>query len=197
MTTSALTEKTEAVLKGLVDRGERERAAGLRPAFTTPTPEAAPSAVPPATSPGTTDAQNAQPARPDVPAAIVKVQTLVEAPQTPDEVVDHLMGPEIREKFPIHLGFYLKPEHKGMIEEINLKLHRGRSAIVRRAIEHLYLNLKQRGLLGQPPGAGTPRRGGESQGRGSKQGPSAVSRKQGTTQARDSKMAQPQSQGSG
>src|SRR5207302_1550672 len=102
--------------------------------------------------PGTADhAQNAQPARPDGPSAIVNVQTLVEAPQTPDEVVDHLLGPEIREKFPIHLGFYLKPEHKGMIEEINLKLHRGRSAIVRRAIEHLYLDLKRRGLLGDPP----------------------------------------------
>ena len=152
MTTSALTEKTEAVLKGLVDRGERERAAGLRPAFTPPTSEAAPSAVPTATSLGTTDpAQNAQPVRPDGPATIVNVQTLVEAPQTPDEVVDHLLGPEIREKFPIHLGFYLKPEHKGMIEEINLKLHRGRSAIVRRAIEHLYLDLKRRGLLGDPP----------------------------------------------
>jgi hypothetical protein len=72
---------------------------------------------------------------------------LVEAPQTPDEVIDHLLGPEIREKFPIHLGFYLKPVHKEMIEEINQKLHRGRSAIVRRAIEHLYLDLKRRQLL--------------------------------------------------
>ncbi len=42
-----------------------------------------------------------------------------------------LLGPKIREKFPIHLGFYLKPAHKEMIEEINRKLHRGRSAIVR------------------------------------------------------------------
>jgi len=49
-------------------------------------------------------------------AEVVNVQALIEPPQTPEEVVDHLLGPEIREKFPIHLGFYLKPEHKGMIE---------------------------------------------------------------------------------
>ena len=34
-----------------------------------------------------------------------------------------------------------------MIEEINEKLHRGGRAIVRRAIEYLYLDLKRRGLL--------------------------------------------------
>jgi predicted transcriptional regulator len=41
-----------------------------------------------------------------------------------------------------------------MIEQINEKLHRGRSAIVRRAIEHLYLDLKERGLLDDSAGEG-------------------------------------------
>lgn len=157
MTTSGLTEKTEAVIRGLVDRSERERAAGLHPAFTSPPPPA-PTAPP---APGTTPMS--RPTRPEATVVTVPVQTLVEAPQTPEEVIDHLLGPEIREKFPIHLGFYLKLLHKEMIEEINQKLHRGRSAIVRRAIEHLYLDLKKRGLLEDSASAGTR---GSAKGRG-------------------------------
>jgi hypothetical protein len=64
------------------------------------------------------------------------------------------LGPEIREKYLIHLGFYLKRAHKEMIEEINENLHRGRSPIVRRAIEHLYFSLMKRGFLGDSSAAG-------------------------------------------
>ncbi len=155
MTTSALTEKTEAVIKGLVDRSERERAAGLRPAFTAPAPAVAPAQAPAGTSPAIPNpTPSSGTTRSEGTVVTVPVQTLVEAPQSPDEVIDHLLGPEIREKYPIHLGFYLKPAHKEMIEEINEKLHRGRSAIVRRAIEHLYLGLMKRGLLGDSSVAG-------------------------------------------
>ncbi len=164
MTTSGLTEKTEAVIKGLVDRSERERAAGLHPAFTAAIPAVPSADAPPVPPPPVADsAAGPHATRSETTIVTVSVQTLVEAPQTPDEVVDHLLGPEIREKYPIHLGFYLKPVHKEMIEQINEKLHRGRSAIVRRAIEHLYLDLKERGLLDDPAGEGNR---GKRKGRG-------------------------------
>jgi hypothetical protein len=155
MTTSALTEKTEVVIKGLVDPSERKRAAGLRPALTAPAPAAAPAQAPARTSPAIPNpTPSAGTTRSEGTVVTVPIQMLVEAPRSPDEVIDRLLGPEIREKYPIHLGFYLKPAHKEMIEEINENLHRGRSPIVRRAIEHLYFSLMKRGLLGDSSAAG-------------------------------------------
>lgn len=170
---TALTEKTEAVLLGLVDRGAREKAAGLRPAFPASSAPPAPPTGPPPAIPSAPPAEdipaaaatrerpedrapvadpNARTESPEAPssgrAEDGRIHLLIGRPQSIDDVLAQFTGPEIREDHPVHRGFYLNPEHVEMIEAIAAHTGRGRSAIVRSAIALFHILLEDRGLLG-------------------------------------------------
>ena len=111
MTTSGLTEKTEAVIKGLVDRSESERRRSTRPS---------PPPAPPLLR------QRRLPWRPSQRPTWLWVRARDDpmrrsssypsrrwsrCRKLPMRSLIISLGPEVREKYPIHLGFYLKPAH--------------------------------------------------------------------------------------
>ena len=122
-----------------------------RPGRLTP---AFPQETPPGDGPE--PAQENQPPGSAGPAAPRPPRPARAAPQTSEDVFEQLLGPQVKEPHPVRRNYYIDEDTSAKIETLKTQFRLDASAIVRAAIDLLFVEATQRAIAlrpGEPPGA--------------------------------------------